>query len=68
MLGIDDTTQQCVVGDQATFRSIHGERHRTVADVPSSRLLWARRLSLCIGVPEGHLPYFVGDIGSLAHL
>ena len=42
MLGIDDTTQQCVVGDQATCRSICGARRRRVADVPSSRLLWAK--------------------------
>ena len=42
MLAIDDTVQQCVVGDQATCRAIRAARRRRVADIPSARLLWAK--------------------------
>ena len=42
MLAVDDTTEQCVVGDQATCRTIKGARRRRVADVPNARLLWAK--------------------------
>ena len=42
MLSIEDTIQQCVVGDQATCRAIRGGRRRRVADVPNARLRWAK--------------------------
>ena len=42
MLAVDDTMEQCVVGDQATCRTIRGARRRRVADVPNARLLWAK--------------------------
>ena len=45
MLAVDDTTEQCVVGNQATCRTIRGARRRRVADVPNARLLWAKENS-----------------------
>ena len=36
------TTEQCVVGDQATCRTIRGARRRRVADVPNEIPLWAK--------------------------
>lgn len=42
ILAVNDSVQQCVVGDQATCRAIRGARRRRVADVPHARLLWAK--------------------------
>eukprot|EP00118_Oscarella_pearsei_P012703 m.95669 g.95669 ORF g.95669 m.95669 type:complete len:849 (+) comp36860_c0_seq1:177-2723(+) len=75
LLEVDDTMEQCVVGDQATCRTIRGAKRRRVADVPNSRLLWARENPgdfhftwECLKVLFMFLWQTPNQAGSLAHL